>query len=178
MTVLLGGAMGSTMVGEWLTRLVEQEVLAVRPDSRVPGEQEFTFRHALIREGAYATLTQDDLRLGHRLAGEWLEQHGEGDPMVLAGHFERGGEGARAASYYLRASEQAFQVLDVDATMARAALGLGCAPPPEIRIALLGMRCEAANQSLPLVSATLAEAEELKRTAPRGSVPWLKGMVI
>jgi hypothetical protein len=98
--------------------------------------------------------------------------------MALAGHFERGGQGEQAAKYYLRASEQAFQVLDIEAAMARAALGLGCAPSPELRLALLGMRCEAANQSLPLVSATLAEAEELKRTAPRGSVPWLKGIVI
>jgi tetratricopeptide (TPR) repeat protein len=177
-TILLGGAMSATMVGDWLTRLVEQEVLAVRPDSRVPGEREFTFRHALIREGAYAMLTQDDLRLGHRLAGEWLEQHGEADPMVLAGHFERGGEGARAASYYLRASEQAFQVLDLDATMARAALGLGCAPPPELRLALLGMRCEAATQNLPLLGVTMADAEELKRSAPSGSVPWMKGVII
>src|SRR5678815_4577771 len=35
--VLLGGAMSPTMVADWLTRLAEQEVLAVRPDSRYPG---------------------------------------------------------------------------------------------------------------------------------------------
>ncbi|HEX2688139.1 MAG TPA: protein kinase, partial [Kofleriaceae bacterium] len=85
-TVLLGRAMGSTMVGEWIARMVEQEVLATRPDSRFPGERELVFRHALLREGAYATLTDEDRRLGHQLAGEWLEQHGEGNAMVLAGH--------------------------------------------------------------------------------------------
>jgi eukaryotic-like serine/threonine-protein kinase len=175
-TVLLGGAMGSTMVGEWLGKLVEQEVLAVRPKSRFLGERELTFRHALLREGAYATLTEEDKRLGHRLAGEWLEQHGEGDPMVLAGHFERGGEAARGASYYLRASEQAFHILDMDAAMARAGLGLGCAPPEELRIALLGMRCEASTQSLHLISGTMADAEELMRSAPRGSIPWAQAV--
>jgi len=174
--VLLGEAMGSTMVGEWLAKLVEQEVLAVRPASRFPGERELTFRHALIREGAYATLTDEDQRFGHRLAGEWLEQHGEGDPMVLAGHFERGGDGARAASYYLRAAEQAFHILDLDATMARAGLGLGCAPPPELRIALLGMRCEASGYGLQAIDVTMADAEELMRSAPRGSIPWAQGM--
>jgi len=175
-TVLLGGAMGATMVDEWLTKLVAQEVLAERPDSRFPGKREFTFRHSLLREGVYATLTEEDQRLGHRLAGEWLEHHGEGDPMVLAGHFEKGGEGARAASFYLLASKQAFHVLDLDATMARAGLGLTCAPPPELRIALLGMRCEASCQGLHLMSATIAaEAEELMRLAPRGSVPWAQG---
>ncbi len=174
--VLLGGAMGATLVGEWLTTLVEQEVLAVRPTSRFPGERELAFRHALLREGAHATLTEDDRRLGHHLAGEWLEQHGEADPMVLAGHFERGSDGERAASYYLRASEQAFHVLDVDATLARAGLGLGCAPPPELRIALLGMRCEASSQDLKMFSATMADAEELMRLAPPGSLPWAQGM--
>jgi len=173
--VLLGGAMGSTMVGEWLASLVEQEVLTVRPVSRFAGERELKFRQALLREGAYATLTDEDKRLGHRLAGTWLEQHGEADPMVLAGHFERGGDGARAALYYLRASEQAFHVLDLDATMARAALGLGCAPPPELRLALLGMRCDASCQGLHLIDLTMADAEELMRSAPRGSIPWAQG---
>jgi len=175
--VLLGGAMGATMVGEWLASLIEQEVLTVRPVSQVPGERELKFRHALLREGAYATLTDEDKRLGHRLAGAWLEQHGEADPMVLAGHFERGGDGERAASYYLRAAEQAFQILDLDATMARAALGLACTPPAEIRLALLGIRCEAAGQGLHLISATLTDAEELIHSAPRGAIPWAQGAI-
>jgi tetratricopeptide (TPR) repeat protein len=178
-TVLLGEAMGATMVGEWLGKLVEQEVLVVRPESRFSEQRELKFRHALLREGAYATLTDEDKRLGHRFAGEWLEQHGEGDPMVLAGHFERGGEGARAASYYLRASEQAlYVVVDVDTAMARAGLGLGCAPSQELRIALLGIRCEASSFGLERVSATMADAEELMRSAPRGSIPWAQGTMV
>ncbi|HWO26591.1 MAG TPA: protein kinase, partial [Kofleriaceae bacterium] len=175
-TLLLGRAMNATAVESWLGRLVEQEVLAARPQSRYTGEQELSFRHALLREGAYAMLTEEDRRLGHRLAGQWLERHGEADPMVLAGHFERGGEGARAASYYLHASEQAFHVLDLDATVAHAGLGLGCSPPETIRLALLGMRCDAATQGLHLVSVTMADAEELLRTAPRGSIPWAQAM--
>jgi hypothetical protein len=176
-TVLLGGAMEPTMVGEWIARLVEQEVLAVRPASRFPDERELAFRHALLREGAYAMLTEEDRRLGHRLAGEWLEQHGQEDPMVLAGHFERGGEGARAASYYLRASEQAVHVLELEVAMARAGLGLGCAPPPELRIALLGIRCEAATYTSHLVPAVLSDAEELMRSAPPGSLPWAQAVL-
>jgi tetratricopeptide (TPR) repeat protein len=175
--VLLGGAMGSTVVGEWLAKLVEQEVLVVRPDSRFPGQRELTFRHSLLREGAYATLTDEDKRLGHRLAGDWLAQHGEGDPMVLAGHFERGGEGARAADYYLRGAEQAFHVLDLGATIARAGLGLGCAPPQELRFALLGLRCEASSSGMRLVNVTMVDAEELMRSAPRGSLPWAQGVI-
>jgi hypothetical protein len=177
-TVLLGGGMGAAMVGEWLAKLVEQEVLAVRPKGRFLEERELAFRHALLREGTYATLTDEDRRLGHRLAGDWLEQHGEADPMALAGHFERGGESARAAGFYLRASEQAFHVLDLDATLARASLGLGCAPPEEIRIALLGMRCDASSQGLHLVGVTMPDAEELLRAAPRGSMPWAQAVQV
>ena len=174
--VLLGGALEPATVAEWLATLIDQEVLVVRPDSRFAGAREFKFRHALLREGAYATLPEDDKRLGHRLAGEWLEHHGEGDPMVLAGHFAQGAESARAAGYYLSASEQAFHILDLHATMARASLGLDCAPPQELRIALLGIRCDASGQGLHLSSAVMPDAEELMRTASPGSVPWAKAI--
>ncbi len=170
---LLGGDMEATTVAEWLARLVEQEVLAARPTSRFPGERELAFRHALYREGAYATLTAEDAQLAHRLAGEWLERHGEGDPMVLAGHFERGGDGARAARHYLRATQQAMHVLDHQAALARVALGLACAPPPELRIALLGFHCEAASI---MQQVSLDEAEEVLRLATPGSVSWGQAM--
>jgi tetratricopeptide (TPR) repeat protein len=171
---LLGGAMAAAMVSEWLGKLVELEVLAARPKGRFPGERELAFRHALLREGAHATLTAEDERLAHRLAGQWLEQHGEADPMVLAGHFQRGGDGARTAGCYLRAGRQALHVADLEAVIVRADLGLGCDPPPELRIVLLGLRCEA-SQALQRV--TMPEAEELLRSAPRGGIPWAQGML-
>ncbi|HEX8113870.1 MAG TPA: hypothetical protein VF516_39330, partial [Kofleriaceae bacterium] len=170
---LLDDAMPPAAVAEWLAMLIDQEVLVVRPDSRFPGERELAFRHALLREGAYATLTADDERVAHRLAGEWLERHGEADPMVLAGHAQRGGDKVRAAEFYLRAGQQAVHVLDNEAAIARANLGLSCDPPPELRIALLGIRCNASHR---LQRHALADAEELVRSAPRGSIPWAQGM--
>jgi hypothetical protein len=183
---LLGGFMSAASVAEWLARLVEQEMLEVRPQSRFPGERELAFRHALLREGAYATFTEEDRRLEHRRAGAWLEQHGEGDPMVLAAHFERGGEPERAASNYLRAAEQAYDMRDLEAAMARADLGLACvaaeadspgAPTEELRLALLGLRCELAANTLGWFGDVRAGAEELLRTAPRGSRPWARAML-
>jgi eukaryotic-like serine/threonine-protein kinase len=173
---LLRQSMGPSQVAEWLARLVDQEMLTVRSQSRFPGERELAFRHALLREGAYATLSEETRQLKHRLAGEWLAQHGEDDPMILAGHLERGGARERAASYYLRAAQQAFHVLDLDAAMTRAALGLGCAPPPELRLALLGIRCEIAVQGVHLYGEAMPGAEELLRLAPRGSTPWAQGI--
>jgi len=174
-TVLLGGAMSATMVGEWLTKLVEQEVLTARPESRFAGERAFRFRHALLREGAYATLTDEDRRLGHRLAGEWLEQHGEADPLALAGHFERGGDNAKAGGYYLDAAEQASLAGDVVAAEARAHLGLACGVSTEVRAKLLGLLCEVSFYDPRKVSAAITYAEEVMGLAPRGSVPWARG---
>jgi hypothetical protein len=174
---LLDEAMTAPEVDQWLARLVEQELLAARLDSRFPGERELAFRHAMVREAAHATLTTDDERLAHRLAGDWLERHGEADPMVLAGHAQRGGDPARAAAFYLRAAEQAVHVLDNEAAIARASLGLGCDPPPDHRIALLGIRCHASHRlQRHLQPDALADAEELVRSAPPGSVPWAQGM--
>jgi eukaryotic-like serine/threonine-protein kinase len=94
--------------------------------------------------------------------------------MVLASHFERGGDGASAARHYLRATQQAMYVIDHQAAMARAALGLACAPPPELRITLLGFRCEAADFAQQV---SLDEAEELLRLATLGSVPWAQAII-
>ncbi|HWO23405.1 MAG TPA: protein kinase [Kofleriaceae bacterium] len=158
----------------WLARLVEQELLTERPAGRFPGARELAFRHALLREGAHATVTDEDRRRWHQLAGEWLEQHGERDPMVLAGHFERGGERTRAAGLYLRAAQQSLWIPDMQATLTRATLGLACEPPPELRLALLGIRCEA-SQALQQISSD--DAEELLRAGPPGGIPWSQGMI-
>jgi tetratricopeptide (TPR) repeat protein len=134
---LLGEAMPSTEVGAWIGKLVEREVLVRRPESRFPGEPELMFRHALLREGAYATLTEDDRELGHRLAGAWLLQQGEGDPMVLAEHFERGGEPARAVTFYLRAADQALRGQDLLSAIARAEHGIRCGAEGEAHLELI-----------------------------------------
>src|SRR5262249_53679291 len=57
---LLGSAVRATQTGDWLSMLAAREALLLRPESRFPGEREFAFRHALVREGAYATLTEQD----------------------------------------------------------------------------------------------------------------------
>ena len=88
------------------------------------GDVELAFAHALVREAAYAMLTDEDRALGHRLAGDWLEQAGAADAMVLAEHFRRGGEPARAVRWYERAAEQALDANDLVAAIERAELGI------------------------------------------------------
>jgi eukaryotic-like serine/threonine-protein kinase len=123
-TALLGGSKRAASVERCLLALVEREALVRQPESRFSGEAEFTFRHALLREGAYSMLTGEDRTLGHRLAGEWLEEAGERDPKLLAEHFHRGESGARASTYYLRAAEQALEGGDCETAIKLSAQGI------------------------------------------------------
>ncbi len=130
---LLGAAPKSPEVGSWLGELCERELIAPRERGRFAGEEEYSFRHALVREAAYAMLTDEDRSLGHRLAGQWLVTVGERDAAALARHFELGDEQPRAASYYLRAAEQALEGNDLEATLTCVERGLACGPSGEGR---------------------------------------------
>src|SRR5262249_17512232 len=135
---LLGGAERTLWVHDRLRELVEQEVIVRRGESRFAGEEEVSFRHALLREGAHAMLTDEDRALGHRLAAEWLEPRGEQDMLVLAEHFEKGGSGERAGHCYLRAAERARSSGDNMAALAHVRRGLACPVSEALRIRLLG----------------------------------------
>ncbi len=107
-----------------LAALETRELTSRRATSRFPDEEELGFRNTLVRDAAYAMLTEADRALGHRLAGAWLEAAGEGDAAVLAEHFERGGEPARAAGAYRRAAMVALEGNDLEAVVALADRGI------------------------------------------------------
>ena len=120
---LLGGERPG--VGEALERLSDRELVNLAASSIASdGSPAFTFAHALIREAAYAMLTDEDRSLGHRLAAKWLLEHSAPEPIVLAEHFRRGGDSRSAAFWYRRAAEQAFKANDLDGAISRAGLGL------------------------------------------------------
>jgi tetratricopeptide (TPR) repeat protein len=72
-------------------------------------------------------LTEEDREVGHRLAGGWLAGAGEGDAVVLAEHFERGGLRGEAATWYRRAAEHAFEGNDLSLVLALAGRAVACA---------------------------------------------------
>jgi serine/threonine protein kinase len=156
--------------GSGFDMLLEGELLVRSNTRRFSNEEEYTFRHELIREASYAMLTERDRRLGHRLAGAWLEKMGEIDPAILAEHFEQGGEGERATHYYLQAAEQALRAGDYDATLSMAAEGIKAAGHGEIPSGLWALQAEAAywggNCELALSSAL----EALGREPPGTSI--------
>ena len=175
------GALGSPErlpgLNDGLARLKAQELIVERGGSRFLGERELVFRHALLREGAYAMLTEDDRRLGHLLAAQWLEQRGEPDARVLAEHFARGGDGARAGAHYLRAAQRASVGSDTSSALTCIAGGLSLTAPEEIRRRLLGMSCELRAYDFEMAGSGLDEAQRLLADADPGTLPWTQALI-
>ncbi|XXX72360.1 protein kinase [Sorangium sp. So ce134] len=165
---VLGGDPATGISASALAALVDQELLARRDQSRFPGEEELAFRHALLREGAYATLTEADNARGHKLAAAWLEEAGEGDPGVLAEHLERGGERARAAVRYAQAAERLLRGGDPAGANRLAERGVRCGAEGELLAALRVTQSEAAIWAGHIEQA-IALIDEVPRLARPGS---------
>jgi len=123
-----------------LESLARHELLRRAEESSFPGEVEYRFRHALLREAAYAMLTEDDRRAAHRSAGAWLSARGESDSEVLAQHFELGGELQLAAAWLARAARAALDAGDIARVLSLTARGLGLSPSGSDRGVLLVLR--------------------------------------
>ncbi|MET0592725.1 MAG: AAA family ATPase, partial [Polyangiaceae bacterium] len=165
---LLGGQVRLT---EWLRDLTEQELVSKRSSGRFPGEEEYAFRHGLLRDGAYAMLTGEDKTLGHVLAGDWLERMGERDAMTLAEHFERGGARERAVPWYPRATEQALEGNDLEGALARAERGIACGAAGKNLGLLRGLQAEARNWRGENAEA-LTLATEAMTLLPKSEASW------
>ncbi|HSQ66109.1 MAG TPA: protein kinase [Polyangiaceae bacterium] len=166
---LLGG--DARTASDWLETLAERELVSKR-DAR----REWVFRHALVREGAYAMLTEADRSLGHRLAAEWLEQNGERDPVALAKHFEIGGMPGRAAVHYLAAAKQGLGGSDLGAVVDRVDRAAGCLEASgETSSVTMGEAHRLRAEALRWMG-RLAEAEQSAQSATdllaRGSPAW------
>ncbi len=166
---------GAGDAATYLDALAEQELVTRSPASRLTGERELVFRHALVREAAYAMLTEDDRAMGHALAAEWLERRGERSAAELAGHFDRGRRPDRARVYYARAAAQALEGNDLAAviTLAEHACASGATG------AELGdmrrLQAEAYRWRGRITDAEVA-AREAVALLPRGSGPWCKAV--
>jgi eukaryotic-like serine/threonine-protein kinase len=162
-------------IEEGLQHLLQSEILEERRESRFPEEQEYRFRHALMRDAAYGLLTEDERVEGHRLAGEYLEARGEPDSLVLAEHFVQGQRKTRAIPYFLQAAEQSYEAYDMDATLFCAERGLACGAEAEQRGAFLSLQI-----AVYLGSARYADVLSLGAKAlellPPGSKPWCRAV--
>ena len=120
MAQLVGGPNHTAEVQASLQRLAIDELVSSAPGG-------YRFRHALVREASYRTLTHDDRRKGHRLAAQWLSRR-ETAPRELAEHFAAGDMPEDAGHWYARAVRLALHGNDLEQTLAlcQQALSSGC----------------------------------------------------
>jgi class 3 adenylate cyclase/tetratricopeptide (TPR) repeat protein len=98
---------------EILPGLRAREMVFQREKSTFDETVEYLFKHALLRDVTYNSLLKRHRRNYHLQAARWLEQmtertHRQDEfSMLIAEHYEQGGEASRAAQWYLRAGRRA-----------------------------------------------------------------------
>jgi eukaryotic-like serine/threonine-protein kinase len=100
-------ALGVTNVSDTLRALGTSELIVEQATSRFKDTREWAFKHALIREVAYAALGEGAMKEAHARAGRWLAKMGEDDATV-ARHLELGNEWVLAASHLEKAARRAL----------------------------------------------------------------------
>ncbi len=100
-------------VAERLDALVQKDLLRAQSRSRFRGDQEYAFKHDLIRDVAYETLPRSERRTLHGQVANWIEQV-EGERAeelldLLAHHAVQANQQQRALGYLTRAAERAWR---------------------------------------------------------------------
>jgi class 3 adenylate cyclase len=101
---------GKLPLSELLDSLEGRDLIRREPVSRLRGDQQFSFKHDLIRDVAYATLPRPQRRKRHEEAAAFLEEATREIPAAasaLAQHWREAGEDRRAAEYLVIAGDQA-----------------------------------------------------------------------
>jgi hypothetical protein len=81
-----------------LRQLAAADLLVEQAESRLAGTREWAFKHALVRDVAYASLGDVQRKELHAAAGTWLDKMGE-DAATVAKHFEIGDRWSDAAVF-------------------------------------------------------------------------------
>jgi class 3 adenylate cyclase len=98
------------VLAEALDSLEARDLIRHEPRSWIEQEEQFTFKYALIREVAYATLPRTRRKELHAIVGGFLEEATSGagaTATALARHWREAGDNARALEYLLLAADQA-----------------------------------------------------------------------
>lgn len=168
---LLEGMDLAARAGTCLKALVAREILVPSASSRYPGERELSFRHGLLRDGAYASLAEPDREAAHRRAAEWLEEMGEDDAVLLAEHYEHGSMPERAARHRLVAASLSLAGNDLRAAIGHAERAMPSGGDSDLRL----RRAHLLNETYWLAGdseRSKACADELLELSPVGSEPW------
>jgi class 3 adenylate cyclase len=124
-------------LAEVLDSLEARDLIRHEGRSWIEGDEQFAFKHALIRDVAYATVPRARRRRLHAVVARFLEQATAGagaTATALAHHWREAGDDERALEYLLLAGDQAGRgwAKDEAARLYGEALEL-CAKEPELR---------------------------------------------
>ncbi len=157
-----------------LEKLMAAEVLQ-RAESSLRSDlgqgDEYSFRHAYVRETAYSMLTEEDRLLGHKIAARHLAAQGNADDSQLAEHHARAGEPQRAIRHFTRAAAQALSGSDLTRALALAERGKACGAVDDDLGALLVIQAEAHRWRGQNVDAIRCSSEAIQ-VLVRGSDGW------
>jgi hypothetical protein len=171
---LLGEPAADHDTEAWLSALCERELLVpAGPGGAAAPLAEVDFRHAFLREAAYAMLTEEDRRLGHRLAGAWLEGRGGADAHAVAEHFELGQDRAAAGRWWGRAASDALRANDLGGAVAHAERAIDCGAEGESLGTLRALQADA-NLWRGDNAAGEQGAREALALLPAGSALWFR----
>jgi class 3 adenylate cyclase len=95
---------------ETLDALEARDLIRRESLSWIEGEEQFSFKHVMIRDAAYATLPRATRKQLHASAAAFLEEATAGaaaTATALAQHWREAGEPARAVGYLVVAGDQA-----------------------------------------------------------------------
>ena len=95
---------------ETLDALEARDLIRRESLSWIEGEEQFSFKHVMIRDAAYATLPRATRKQLHASAAAFLEEATAGaaaTATALAQHWREAGEPARAVGYLVIAGDQA-----------------------------------------------------------------------
>jgi tetratricopeptide (TPR) repeat protein len=163
----------SEQIDRGLESLVRAELIVQA--GRPTGDPVFAFRSALLQSVAYAMLAPDDRRAAHLRAGEWTEEHGNYDPLVLADHYERGGDYERAAHALLHVTHDALLANDAEGAVRYAERGLRIGARGGVRAKLLALEAEA-HLWAGRPRESLDRAKEAVQGLPQGSADWCSAL--
>jgi predicted ATPase len=99
------------LIQDALRQLARAELAFPRANSRFSSDQEYIFKHSLLREVAYSLMPHKTRARYHLAVAIWLSEHPNPDFKIMAAeHFERGGSKLEAAAQYESAAEYALTV--------------------------------------------------------------------
>jgi class 3 adenylate cyclase/tetratricopeptide (TPR) repeat protein len=115
---VLGAVADVDDVAPTLDDLERRDLIRREPTSRLEGDVEFRFKHALIRDVSYGTLPRATRRERHAATARFVEERTDGAETVawvLAHHWREAGEPERAIPHLLTAATVAQQSWAMDA---------------------------------------------------------------